>query len=277
LAVVGGIPKYLEEINPRETFNNNLSQLAFQDSGFLFGEFEKLFNNAFESQKEVYFEILRALQTEGLTVSEIIKKIGRDPGGNYSRYIQHLELAGFVTRDRCWNLKGEISKSARIRLSDNYTRFYFRCIKPNINKIASRTFSGVSLGDLPNWRSIMGLQFENLVYDNLPLIIAALKIDPRDVLNAGPYIQRKTANNKGGCQVDLLIQTKLDTFYLCELKFRKAISSNVVKEVRDKIKILQRPKYISIRPVLIYAGELSDELENSEFFYRTLDVGSLID
>jgi AAA+ ATPase superfamily predicted ATPase len=277
LAVVGGIPKYLEELNLRETFNDNLSRLAFKESGFLFGEFDKLFNNAFESQKDVYLEILKALQTESHTLTEIIKKIGREPGGNYSRYIEHLELAGFITRDPCWTFKGEPSKSPRIRLSDNYTRFYFRCIKPNINRIANRTFDNVSLGDLANWRSIMGLQFENMIYDNLPLIIAALKIDPRDVINAGPYIQRKTEKNKGGCQVDLLIQTKLDTSYLCELKFRRNVSSNIIKEVQNKIRILQRPKYIAIRPVLIYAGELSEEIEASDFFYRTLDVGSLVD
>lgn len=277
LSVVGGIPKYLEEINLRETLDDNISRLAFQESGFLYAEFDKLFNSAFESQKGIYLEILKALQSEGHTVSEIISKIGREPGGNYSRYIQHLELAGFITRDPCWSFKGEPSKSPRIRLSDNYTRFYFRCIKPNISKIASRTFSNITLGDLTNWRSIMGLQFENLIYDNIPLIIDALKIDPRDVLNAGPYTQRKTAKNKGGCQVDLLIQTKLDTCYLCELKFTKSISSNVVKEVQNKIKLLKRPKYISIRPVLIYAGELSEEIETSDLFYRTLDVGSLLD
>ena len=39
LSVTGGVPRYLEEINPSKLVNENIKNLCFTNSGILFREF----------------------------------------------------------------------------------------------------------------------------------------------------------------------------------------------------------------------------------------------
>lgn len=59
---------------------------------------------------------------------------------------------------------------------------------------------------------------------------------------SGPFFQKKNTKNKG-CQIDLLIQTKFGTPYLCELKFYLSeVGKQVFVDVEEKIKRLAYPK-----------------------------------
>lgn len=276
LSVAGGIPKYLEELNLNESFDSNLKKLAFSKSGFFYLEFASLFNNSFDKEKSIYGDIVELLEKKSLSVSEITKTFGKRIGGNYTSYLRHLEQAGFVSKDFIWNLNGKKSKISRYRLSDNYLRFYFRCIKPRISKIEQGVDDYVGFDSWGQLQSIMGLQFENLIYSNLKLLLQSLDISANQVLSIGPYWQKKNSKNKGGCQVDLMILTKFDTAYLCEIKFKKKLGQEVISEVEKKLDVLQRPKHLSVRPVLLYAGELSEEVEGSEYFYKMVDWGEML-
>jgi hypothetical protein len=110
----------------------------------------------------------------------------------------------------------------------------------------------------------MGLQFENLVMENLGAIFKQLRIPHHTVRYAGPYRQSKTQRQQG-CQVDLLIQTKRSV-YLCEIKFKNQISSSVIQEVDRKVAALKLPKNQSIRTVLIYDSELAPTIEEDQAF-----------
>ena len=120
------------------------------------------------------------------------------------------------------------------------------------------------------------MQFENLVIHNIPAIIKYIGIDLNSIISASPYFQNPTKTNKGACRIDLLIQTKFNTLYLCEIKFQKKINRNVINEIDKKIATLKRPKNISIRPVLIYEGEISESVVKSDFFDKTIHFGDLL-
>ena len=97
-------------------------------------------------------------------------------------------------------------------------------------------------------------------------------ISPDEVVCAGPFLQRKTAKVQG-CQIDYLIQTKLGVLYLCEIKFtRTAINSSIIKEVEQKIKRISIPKRFSIVPVLLYLGNIRDEVLDIQFFAKVIDI-----
>ncbi len=80
----------------------------------------------------------------------------------------------------------------------------------------------------------MGFQFENLVLNNLNVIIKKLDIAPETIISAAPYFQKKTLR-KEACQIDLLIHARF-ALYVCEIKYRKKVDSNVIKSVEEKIK-----------------------------------------
>ena len=61
LIVFGGIPKYLEQIDPHTSFENNIDRLCFQKNGFFINEFETIFKEQFKVIK-TYEKIARELE-----------------------------------------------------------------------------------------------------------------------------------------------------------------------------------------------------------------------
>lgn len=121
----------------------------------------------------------------------------------------------------------------------------------------------------------MGFQIENLVLSNRHEIKQQLGIYPDEVVYDNPYFQRKTARQKG-CQIDYLIQTKFGNLYLCEIKFsRTTIRKDVINEVNEKIKSLSIPRNFSIKPVLIHTSDVHDEVIDSDYFVKIIDLASL--
>ena len=122
----------------------------------------------------------------------------------------------------------------------------------------------------------MGLQLENLILNNLPRIIDLLHIPPQEIISAGPYLQTETTHRQK-CQIDLLIQTKYNQLYVCEVKFAKgAVAEKVVEEVQEKISRLERPKGYSCRPVLFHVNGVEDSLLESDYFSQIIDFGELL-
>lgn len=107
-------------------------------------------------------------------------------------------------------------------------------------------------------------------------VIKYIGIDFNSIISASPYFQNPTKTNKGACQIDFLIQTKFNTLYLCEIKFQKKINCNVINEIDKKIATLKKPKNISIHPVLIYEGEISESVVESDFFDKIIHFGKLL-
>jgi AAA+ ATPase superfamily predicted ATPase len=154
-------------------------------------------------------------------------------------------------------------------LRDNYLRFYLRYIEPNKKGIEQGTFKGLP----SSWLTIMGLQFENLVLNNLDRVVELLSIPSHELVTAGPYLQTKTQSRQK-CQIDLLIQTKFNQLYVCELKFAKNhLGKEVVDEVKKKIDNLVYPKGFSCRPVLI---GISDSVLETEYFSHIIDCNEFL-
>jgi len=272
LAVTGGIPRYLEEMNPGLSSEANIQRMCFTREGLLFNEFDNIFADLFSTRNETYRGIVSALVDGPLDLERLYVALGVSKTGKISDYAEDLIQTGLLARDYTWSLKsGEESKLSRLRLSDNYVRFYLKYIQPNRRRIERGTLSR-----LPNIDSIMGLQFENLVLKNRLSLFQLLSIDANDVVYDNPFFQRKTQRQRG-CQVDYLVQTRHRTLYVCEIKFsRSPIAPGVIQEVGEKIRRLQIPRGMSYRPVLIYSGELSEGLMEDEFFDAKLDLGSLL-
>lgn len=273
LCITGGIPRYLEEIDPKQTAEQNIKRLCFMPEGTLFNEFDKIFKDIFQKRAEAYKLIVQQLAETPCEYNQLAKKLHIKVTGGLSTQIKHLIASGFVARDYSWNKMGKKIKLSRLRLCDNYLRFYLKYIEPKKELIEQGLYKDIALENLPQWSTIMGFQFENLVLNNLPSIIKALNIPAESLIAAGPYFQRKTTR-QDGCEIDLLIYTRF-TLYVCEIKFRKLIKGNIINEVQEKIRRL-KPSAISIRPVLIYQGELDAAVSQSDFFSNRINFSDLL-
>ncbi len=277
LAITGGVPRYLESISPKLSAEENIKQLCFVREGFLFNEFEQIFNDLFARRSENYKEILKGIIDQPyVTLDDIFHNLKIKKSGVISDYLNDLILAGFVQRDYTWSIRdGHISKLSHLRINDNYIRFYLKYILPNKNKIERDAFLARTLTTLPGWDTIMGFQFENLVLQNRLSIQKLLHIDPNEIINDNPYFQRRTTKAKG-CQIDYMIQTRFNCLYVCEVKFsRNSIGVEVIKHIKAKIDALSLPKNFSYRPVLIHVNGVDEEVIGSEYFADIIDFSQL--
>jgi AAA+ ATPase superfamily predicted ATPase len=278
ILITGGVPRYLEEIRPQFPADLEIARLCFQSSGFLFNEYEKIFNEIFQKKSKLYRQIVQALTDRHLAAVDIAKKIGRAQNSEISDSLTALELSGFLAKDYVYLPNGKRTKISRYRLKDNYLRFYLRYIEPIRDRIIQTRTPLKTIDHLSNWNIIAGFQFENLVLNHLPEIIEKLGINSSSIISASPYVQKAKTRNKGSCQIDLMIVCKHKTLYLCEIKFRQLIGRPVIKEVQKKIDVLEGSKNFSIRPILIYAGEIDKNHENDlvEFFDQIICLADMI-
>jgi len=264
LCVTGGIPRYLEEIQPEQTAEQNMKRLCFSRGGILVEEFDKIFRDIFTKRADDFKKIVQVLAQGNHELGQLCHHLKVEPTGALSHRLHVLEQSGFITRDYVWDKSKKKSKLSKFRLKDNYLRFYLKYIEPKKHLIEQGLYADLFLEDLPEWNTIMGFQFENLVLNNLPAIQHLLQISSSSVLSAAPYFQHQTKRYPA-CQIDLLIQCRY-TMYVCEIKFCQKISPDVMDEVSEKMEKLTLPKGVSLRPVLIYQGELSPKISQANFF-----------
>ena len=275
LAVTGGVPRYLEEINTNLSAEENIKRMCFTKEGFLFSEFNRIFNDIF-SRRATSYEIIVSILAKGhKSLSEIASQLKKERSGHISSYLNDLTVSGFIAKDTVYKpgQKGR-SRLCKYRLKDNYLRFYLKYIEPVSEKIRQGLYKDIALENLVEWEVIMGFQFENLILNNISSICQLLNINTNSVRSAAPYFQRKTQRQEA-CQIDLLIQTKY-TLYVCEIKFRKIIPKSVIGDVQEKAEKIKPRKGVSIRPVLIYSGELEQGISEEDYFDKIICFKDLL-
>ncbi len=272
LAVTGGVPWYLEQINPLLTAKENIRKLCFEPDGLFVEEFKYIFLDLFGKRLSICKKIVEALKGGSKEYEEIAKSIEYPSGGPLSDYLDDLIISGFLEREHTWSLEsGEELKPSKYRIRDNYLRYYLKFISPSLRKIKKGLFKTVSPFDMPGWEGVMGLQFENLVLNNRMSIWKSLGLRVEDIVFENPYFQSKNSK-QAGCQIDYMIQTRFKNLYICEIKFsRKPISIEVIQEMQKKLKTLKIPKGFALLPVLIHVNGISRSLKEMDFFSQILD------
>ncbi len=265
LSVTGGIPKYLEEIKPSRSAEDNIARLCFRPSGTLFRDFTQIFADVFGERAMAKRSILASLADGPKTGQELAAALQVERNGHLSSHLDELELAGFVAKDSGLNPEtGQTARQDRYRLRDNYTRFYLRYIEPHEAEIKAGLVQSAPLETLPGWETVLGLQFENLILNQVPELLPLVGLGGLPVLSAAPW--RTRGKGKGeGQQIDLLIQTR-KSVCVVEIKRRKHIGEEVEREVDRKVRALHARPGVSIRTALVYEGELAPVVRGNGYF-----------
>ncbi len=274
LSVTGGVPKYLQEIDPSLPADENIRRLCFTPEGYLFKDFNAIFGDVFGAAAAKR-RILMELVNGPASVSELSGKFKREPNGHLSEDLRDLTMAGFVSPSAGKNPEtGSDVREVRYRLRDNYSRFYLKFISPKSEAIREGLFRFVSLDRLPGWESIMGLQFENLVLNNMKTLCPLIGLDGRLVTSAAPYV-RRGGKSTPGVQIDMLVQTPKSA-YVVEIKRRAHITVGIEDEVQEKVRRLRIPRGVSVRTVLVYDGAIAPEVEENGYFDYLIPVERML-
>ena len=278
LSVTGGIPRYLEEINPRLSAEDNIRRLAFLPNGVLRDDFDEMFNDVITAKPRFTARVLRTLVDGPKSCAEVEKTLGIGKGGDVSKAMSILEESGFVSPECARNPEtGADVRERRYRLRDNYARFYLKYIEPQKSVIDEGAFMFSSLRELEGLDAVMGLAFENLVINNYRELLSHIHLDGSLVMSAGPYRRKGTKGKNGrrGCQVDLLIQTRR-ALYFVEVKRQGEIGREVIDQVDDQVRAITRPRGVSAWTALVYDGHLSPVAAADGYFDAIVPFKNLL-
>ena len=277
LSVTGGVPRYLEEVDPGLDADENVRRMCFMPAGELYKDFDAIFDPMFGVDIELKRRILLELVGSPLSAAELERAFELDRNGRVTRSLKDLKEGGFVTDDPRLNPEtGEQARTSRFRLRDNYTRFYLKYVAPRKIQIEMGSYRFASIAALTDWNVVMGLQFENLVVNNAMALLPFLHMGNAVVESAAPYRNARRGTDAGnGCQIDLLIQTPR-TAYVVEIKRRREIGIEVIDEVERKIKRLPLRKGMNSRPVLVFDGELHPAVEATGYFDAVIPFRRLL-
>ena len=264
LSITGGVPRYLEEVNPSQSVDDNIRRMAFRPDSTLRRDFDEMFKDVITKRPRMVAMVLEALVDGPMTMSEIAGAISVGAGGNVSAALDQLVEAGLVSRDIGMNPEtGDEIRERRYRLSDNYVRFYLKCIRPAAKTIDAGTFRYSRLARFEEWNAVKGFAFENLIVNHYGELLPYLHLGESHVYSAAPY--RKNGPKGKGLQIDLLIQTRRSQCVV-EIKRKNTIGRGIVDEVAEKIRRLKHAPDSSVRAALVYEGELAETVPADGYF-----------
>lgn len=278
LSVTGGVPWYLEQIDPHLMADRNIKRLCFDKNGLLVGEFDHIFHDLFNGRGSVYKKILETLHSGMKSLKEIRSDLGFAASGSLSHWMENLIISGFVSKHTQWSLKTtQPRKQSLYRLSDPYLRFYLTMIEPHRDRIHQGYYDPLELRDIPGFDSIMGLQIETVLLQNRPLLLESIGVNPAECVYDNPYRQQATQRKKG-CQIDYLVQTLTRNLYLCEFKFkRRDITTEIIDQIQKKMDALSIPRGFALVPVLFHISDVTDQVWQQRFFYRIVDITGFLE
>ncbi len=275
LAISGGVPRYLEELIPAQSTAETLRRLCFSPEGLLFNDFGQIFHDIFSRRAATYREIVDKLVDGPKSQSQITLILEKERSGHIGACLEDLEISGFVKKFLSAPLGSAVkTRIHEYRIIDNYLRFYLKYVTPLAENVKQGLFTHADIQDIIPWDTILGIQFETLVINNIPIVLHILSIEPGTVLRAGPYFQRATTRSQS-CQIDLLIETKYAVF-IGEIKCSRNIGTEVIEDVKRKIEKLRIPPGKSVRPFLVAEGGVSGEINKSRYFDSIITFSDML-
>ena len=234
--ILGGIPYYWSFLKKGISVAQNIDQLFFSETAQLRDEFEALYAILFK-RPENYLKVIECMsdgRKSGMTREEILATSKITDGGTFSTILEELEECGFIRR---FSSAATTETNAMYQLIDNYTLFYYLCIKKNAfsdEHYWSNTFTSTSHN---TWK---GCAFERVCLQHIPQIKAALGISGVQA-NVSSWFTRGTGERRGA-QIDLVIQRADGFTNLCEMKHSDSmftIDQGYAKELQNKLEAYQ--------------------------------------
>lgn len=226
--VLGGVPYYLQMVQPGESTAQAIDRLCFRKDGPLRNEFNMVFASLFD-HSENHERVVRALaqMRKGMTRDQVARQSKVRSGGTLSKTLDELIASGFIQRYTPYSGV----KDPLYRLSDELSLFHIKYIEPG--RPAKGAYWAKLQGQ-PSARAWSGFSFESVCLKHVEQIKHGLGI-------TGIHSAEGAWSAKGspGAQVDLLIDRDDNVVNLCEMKFSDSpytINAKYARELAVKMK-----------------------------------------
>jgi predicted AAA+ superfamily ATPase len=231
--VMGGIPFYLSQIDPKLSAAQNIDRLSFTESGILRAEFDNLYHSLFQ-KAERHVQIIEALSKKGkgLSREDLLKASKMSNGGGTTRILRELEESHFIRKYRAFGKKG---KNSIYQLTDFYSLFYLQWIRESDPSDQNYWISQL---DTPKQNTWAGYAFEQVCLEHISRIKQGLSIGGMKTETSAWSGKTDTS----GAQIDLLIDRADRVINICEMKFSIdpfVISKSYAEDLKRKIRVFK--------------------------------------
>lgn len=152
-ATFGGVPYYLEALDPAATLGANIERQILSPDGLLRQEPRFLFGQHSDLREDgVYFSVLRAIAAGRTRRNEIAARIGRSDAAT-GQLLDKLTEMGLVRRVHPITVANpDRTRIVRFAIEDPFLRFWFAFVHPYEGRLHSRADAGRHLEGfvLPN-------------------------------------------------------------------------------------------------------------------------------
>jgi len=230
--ILGGIPYYWSFLKKGLSVAQNVDQLFFTETAQLRDEFEALYATLFK-RPENYLKVIECLsdgRRSGMTRDEILKESKLSDGGTFSTILEELEESGFIRR---FASADTAESNALYQLIDNYTLFYYLCIRKNAFSDEHYWLNTCTSATHNTWK---GHAFERVCLQHVPQMKAALGISGVQT-NVCSWFVRGSKEQRGA-QIDLVMQRADGFTDICEMKHSVntfTIDSDYAKDLQNKL------------------------------------------
>ncbi len=228
--IFGGVPYYLNMINPRLSVAQNIDRLIFNENASLKYEYDTLFRSLFKNS-ERHTEIIKkiALKKNGVLRSELLEDKNLPDGETLTKALRELEQCGFIRKyiDYTSNGKGFI-----FQVTDSFLLFAVKFLS------TGKVKSWMDYIKSPSYNAWKGNAFEILCLNHVQQIKKAMGISGVSSMEYAWRSKKKVA----GAQIDLLIDRKDDVINVCEMKYSDnefAIDASYEKELLNKVDVFK--------------------------------------
>lgn len=236
--IMGGIPYYLDMLDPELSVNRNIDELFFASNAPLRAEYEFLFRSLF-SNSDRYRKVVEILsqKLKGMTRKEILETLKSD-GGSLSKVLEDLSACDFI---RSYSAIGKKNKSCIYQLTDLFCLFHIRFVTHEREQ-DEHYWTNLPEGMKNAWS---GYAFEQVCLHHIPQIKNKLGISGvfSNVFswNSGPFTDDDGTKWNGG-QIDLLIDRRDDVINICEIKYSSeqyVITKDYEHHMMDRISLFR--------------------------------------
>lgn len=269
----GGIPHYLNLIQPGQSVAQCIDTECFRPEGMLRNEYRNLYAALFESYA-THETIVKVLATSwaGMTRDQVLEKGKLSSGGGFTKAVEELELSGFVTETAALDKK---TKGSLLRLSDEFSVFYWHWMH---SPTASQSWLRQSSSR--RYEAWCGYAFESLCFKHLDAIRTAIGIADVETQAASWRYIPKVDSDEEGAQIDLLLARADHCINICEIKFSDkpfVISKSYAATLERKLRVFsarsnrQQTLFLTmITPNGVAANRHSEQLVTNQIILSDL-------
>lgn len=273
--IFGTIPKYLELIDLKKSFEENMINLFFIEKSYFLEEIEKIFFSQFKEVKN-YQLIIKKLIQNNLSQEEISKVLKMKSGGGVKNYISNLENAHFISAIH--NLAQETKRGLKYSVSDEYLKFYFKFIELNVSQIQKGYGKAIFNEKIKNtWLPWIGYSFESFCVKSHKEISEHLAFYDK-VIDQGKFFTKE--KEKGtNVQFDLVYDLSHQRCVVFEIKYNQQVDKKIIFETENKIEKIKDHSFFrnkTIETGLIYIGQLDPHIQKSGYFNYLLNFEELM-